>query len=142
MEPLTLKQRLAQKNRKLVKTVELDGDKVELRRPSHKERMAVLKLIEDANEMPNKAPATEAGQAGAPAAGNAAETAANLRGISRMVAAVLYDPDSKLRLYDPADQTDVDTIYGSAWLEDVTADAQKAFLGVLKESLEEARGNS
>ncbi|NOK06686.1 MULTISPECIES: phage tail assembly chaperone [Myxococcus] len=134
MEGLTLKQRLAQKTRKLVKTVELDGDKVDLRRPTHKERVAVLKLIEDANEMPNNAESTEVSQANA--------TGGNLRGISRMVACVLYDPESKLRLYDPADPGDIDAIYGAPWLEDVTADAQKAFMGGLKESVEEARGNS
>ncbi|NVJ13126.1 hypothetical protein [Myxococcus sp. AM010] len=134
MEGLTLKQRLAQKTRKLVKTVELDGDKVDLRRPSHKERVAVLKLIEAAGEMPVNANATEGSQANA--------TEGNLRGVSRMVACVLYDPESKLRLYDPADPGDVETILGSPWLEDVTLDAQKAFMGGLKQDVEEARGNS
>lgn len=136
MEGLTLKQRLAQKTRKLVKTVELDGDKVDLRRPSHKERVAVLKLIEAAGEMPATATSTEGSQA------NANATEGNLRGISRMVACVLYDPESKLRLYDPADPGDIDTIFGAPWLEDITNEAQKAFMGGLKESVEEARGNS
>ncbi|AEI66941.1 hypothetical protein [Corallococcus macrosporus] len=125
---LTLKQRLAQKNRKLFKTIDVDGDAVDLRRPSHKERLHAMKLSETAGEIDasNKPTTMEGG----------------LRFVARVVATVMYEPKSKLRLYDPAESADVETIMGAPWFEDVMKDAQVAFKGSLKEDIEEARGNS
>jgi hypothetical protein len=126
-EELSLRERLQRKERKLVTTVDVGGDKVDLRRPSHKERFAVLAAAKDAGDVDadHKPTSPEGG----------------LRLLARMVAAVMYDPHAKLRLYDPASASDVEALL-APWLEDIQPHVAGAFKGSLEEGIKESEKNS
>lgn len=127
MEQSSLKERLQRKERKVIRTIDIDGDKVDLRRPTHKERLAVLKVSQEAGDIDadSKPTSTEGG----------------LRLAARTVAAVMYDPQSKLRLYDPAESSDVDTIVSAPWFEDIQPHVAEAFKGRLDEAIEASEKN-
>ncbi|RJS19558.1 hypothetical protein DRW03_21235 [Corallococcus sp. H22C18031201] len=126
MEALTLKERLARKDRKLITSMTLDGDSVDFRRPSFKERVSILKA------------AKEAGDTTGDENPQATSHEGGLRLIARLAAAVIYDPSTKTRVYDPFNVGDVDFLADSPWLEDIQAQVKRAF----NPTMEEARGNS
>lgn len=120
----TLKDRLARKPRKLIATVDIDGDAVELRRPTQGERLDVIDAAKEAGEVD--------------ADGNAVGPAGGLRLLYRLFAAVAHDPATGKRLYDPASPGDLADIADAPWLEDVQDQVAKAF----NPNMEEARKNS
>lgn len=121
---LSLKERLARKPRKLIATIDVDGERVELRRPSHDERTSTIEAAQAAGEVDDK------GHPNSPRNG--------LRLLARFFAAVAHEPGTGQRIYSPTSTEDVEAIATAPWLEDVQTATTKAF----HPTLEEARGNS
>ena len=122
--PAPLKNRLLAKNRKVIKSLFLDGDEVHLCKPTHGDRVKVLEAARAAGEM---------GDDGKPAT-----PAASLRTLARVVACVLYDPQTGRPIFGNSD-SDLDALCNEAvWLEDVQKEVEAAF----SPSMKEARGNS
>ena len=110
--------------RKVCATVDIDGASIQFLRPTHPERLAVMEACKaagevDAHEKPS-------------------DVKGGLRMLARVIAVVAYDPETKQRIFEPASEEDIDTIYAAPWLEDVQQEALKAF----RPSLGEVRGNS
>ncbi|NNC17669.1 phage tail protein [Corallococcus exiguus] len=122
--PAPLKNRLLAKNRKVIKTLDLDGDKVHLCRPTHGDRVKVLDAAKAAGEMgDDNKPASPSG---------------SLRTLARVVACVLYDPQTGRPIFGNSD-ADLDALCSEAvWLEDVQKEVEAAFAP----SMKDVRGNS
>lgn len=120
--PAPLKNRLLAKNRKVIKSLDLDGDKVHLCKPTQGDRVKVLEAARQAGELDeNDKPTTPR---------NA------LRLAGRITACVLYDPGTGQRIYGEEDINAL--IEDAVWLEDVQEDVQAAFAP----SMKDVRGKS
>ncbi|TQF13751.1 hypothetical protein FJV41_22150 [Myxococcus llanfairpwllgwyngyllgogerychwyrndrobwllllantysiliogogogochensis] len=121
---MSLKDRLSKSKHKLIEQVTIDGERINLCRPTNPERLAVLDAAREAGEIgeDNKPLTNEGG----------------LRLIARVVAAVAYDPETGERVFNPTDSADIETVYRAPWLEDVS----KPAIAALHPNLEEVRGNS
>jgi len=121
---MSLKAKLSKSKHKVIGQVTIDGETVNLCRPTNPERLAVLDAAREAGEVSedNKPLTNEGG----------------LRLIARFVAAVAYDPATGDRVFDPFDAADVETVYRAPWLDDVS----KPAVAAMHPSIEEVRGNS
>ncbi|RKH09743.1 hypothetical protein D7V97_15640 [Corallococcus sp. CA053C] len=115
--PGVLKHRLLAKNRKVLKLIDLCGEKVHLCKPTQGDRVKVLEDAKTAGEMGEDEKPTSPRNA--------------LRLVARIAACVLYDPANGQRLFSDAD---LDSVVDSAvWLEDVQEDVQAAFAPNMKD---------
>ncbi|NTX59565.1 phage tail protein [Myxococcus sp. CA051A] len=121
---MSLKERLKNAKRKVIKTVSLGEETVTLCRPTHTERIAVMSAARAAGEIGEDEKPIGVGGA--------------LRSIARMAAAVIYNPEATERVFDPTDNADVDAVCSAPWAEDIAKDVAQAFTP----SFEEVKGNS
>ncbi|RKG95568.1 phage tail protein [Corallococcus sp. CA053C] len=115
--PGVLKHRLLAKNRKVLKQLDLCGEKVHLCKPTQGDRVKVIEAAKAEGEMGEDDKPTSPRNA--------------LRLVARIAACVLYDPTNGQRLFSDAD---LDSVVDSAvWLEDVQEDVQAAFAPNMKD---------
>lgn len=111
---MTIKSKLLGKNRRIAKklAIELDGEKVEVAicKPTMGDRARVLAAAKAAGEI------TEAGEP--------TNQEKAVRMTARVVAATLFDADTKQRLFTDAD---LDALLEEDWLDDVLPDCQAVF---------------
>lgn len=117
---MSLKHKLLAKNRKLLKTIDIDGETVEIRKPTMGDKIRVLEESRAAGEINEKnEPANE--------------RAGLLLG-ARVAACLLFDPESGQRIFG---ETDLKEIVEASWLEEHLDDLQKLF----SPDPEKTRGN-
>ncbi|MBZ4371484.1 phage tail protein [Corallococcus sp. AS-1-6] len=119
--PGSLKHRLLAKNRKVLKTLDIEGDKVHLIKPTQGDRVKVLEAAKAAGEMGEDDKPTTPRNA--------------LRTVARLAACLLYDPTNGTPIYTVAD---LDALVEAVWLEDIQEDLQAAFAP----SMKDVRGKS
>lgn len=112
---MSTKSKLLSKNRKIHKrvTLDVDGSPVEVLvcKPTMGDRAKVVEAAQAAGEIDEK--------------GEMVSGAKGLRMMGRVVATVLYDPETRQRLFS---DSDLDDLLDQAWLEDVFGACREVFV--------------
>jgi hypothetical protein len=114
--PGSLKHRLLAKDRKVLKKIDLDGDTVNICKPTQGDRVKVLEAAKAAGEMDEQ--------------GKATSTRNGLLTVARIAACLLYDPATGRPIYSDAD---LDDLIDAVWLEEIQEDLQDAFAPKMKD---------
>ncbi|MFP2897570.1 phage tail protein [Corallococcus sp. 4LFB] len=114
--PASLKHRLLAKNRKVLKTLDIDGDKVHVVKPTQGDRVKVLEAAREAGEMGDDDKPTTPRNA--------------LRMVARIAVCLLYEPATGTPIYSTSD---LDALTDAVWLEDVQEEIQNAFAPNMKD---------
>ncbi|QSQ17237.1 hypothetical protein [Myxococcus landrumensis] len=115
----------AKSQRKVIRSVTLDGEAVDLCRPTHPERLDVFAASKAAGEIDedNKPLSLESG----------------LKLMARVVASVMREPHTGERVFDPGSAEDLATIFNAPWFEDLDTNAVMA---AFRATVEDVRKNS
>jgi len=104
------KHKLLAKNRRVVKTAEIDGVKVEIIKPTMGDRLRLIEQARAAGEMNEKNEPT-GDRAGA-------------RMLARIAVCVINDPETGRPMFSV---NDVDELLDESWLEDLASDLTDVF---------------
>lgn len=104
------KHKLLAKNRRVMKTAEIDGVKVEIVKPTMGDRLRIIEQARTAGEM-NERNEPTGDRAGA-------------RMLARIAVCVLHDPETGRPMFAVAD---VDELLDETWLEEVAGDLTSVF---------------
>ncbi|ADO68699.1 hypothetical protein [Stigmatella aurantiaca] len=104
------KHKLLAKNRKVAKTIEIDGVKVDIIKPTMGDRLSLIEQARQAGDMNEKnEPTGERGGA---------------RLLARIAVCVIHDSETKHPMFSV---NDVDELLHESWLEEFAADLSEVF---------------